>query len=196
MTCSSVDLKAYVLGEEPAEHAVTAHVAACESCREELERLRATRTALLALPQEEMPRRIAFVSDKIFEPRWWQRIWHSGPAMGFASAALLAVAILLHGYARPIPTAAPGVDASKLEARVEAEVARRVDVAVNRAVSESEARQNKETARLLDAAEKRFAAQRQSDLVDVKEAMAYYEKALNRWTVAYNDAALKTGGAQ
>ena len=44
------------------------------SCREELARLRLTLDALSTLREEEMPRRIAFVSDKVFEPRWWQSV--------------------------------------------------------------------------------------------------------------------------
>ena len=92
MSCSSVDLKAYVVGELAQRERVAAddHVRACQSCREELERLSVTRTALLALEDEEAPQRIAFVSDRVFEPRWWQTMWHSGPVMGFSSAAAAA----------------------------------------------------------------------------------------------------------
>jgi hypothetical protein len=46
------------------------------------------------LPQEEVPRRIAFVSDKVFEPRWWQRMF----SPTFASACVIAAAILGHGF--------------------------------------------------------------------------------------------------
>ena len=67
------------------------HVRGCQSCREELDRLNLTRSALASLEDEEIPRRIAFVSDRVFEPRWWQTMWHSGPVMGFASAAVLAI---------------------------------------------------------------------------------------------------------
>ena len=49
-----------------------AHAAACSDCREELATLRLTLDALSTLREEEIPRRIAFVSDKVFEPRWWQ----------------------------------------------------------------------------------------------------------------------------
>src|ERR1700682_13873 len=103
MGCSTVDLKAYALGETDRREKglVEGHVAGCTDCREELDRLRFTHTALAALPDEEVPQRIAFVSDKVFEPRWWQTLWRSGPAMGFASAALVACAILAHGWMRP-----------------------------------------------------------------------------------------------
>jgi anti-sigma factor RsiW len=123
MTCS-MDIKAYALGEiagrERSE--MESHVRSCRSCREELDRLNLTRSALASLEDEEIPRRIAFVSDRVFEPRWWQTIWHSGPVMGFASAALLAVAILAHGFARPMPVPSTGttVDTAQIERRVEA----------------------------------------------------------------------------
>ena len=34
-----------------------------------------TLDALSTLREEEIPRRIAFVSDKVFEPRWWQKLF-------------------------------------------------------------------------------------------------------------------------
>jgi len=70
---------------------VESHVSVCGSCREELDRLRLTRQALLRLPEEEMPRRIAFVSDKVFEPAWYARWWAALPRLGFALAVLAAV---------------------------------------------------------------------------------------------------------
>lgn len=117
MSCSPFDLKDYFFGElKSAERdAVEAHAATCEVCREELNALQSTRAALLSIPDEEPPRRIAFVSDKVFEPRWWQVLWNSGPKLGFASAAMLSAAILFHGFtARPSP------------AVIEAEVAKAV----------------------------------------------------------------------
>src|ERR1700676_635884 len=100
MNCSLEDLKAYFLGDLASRDkaAVEEHVHACQSCSEELERLKLTHTALLALEEEEVPRRISFVSDKVFEPRWYETIWRSGPAMGFVSAVILAAGILVHGF--------------------------------------------------------------------------------------------------
>ena len=53
MTCSELDLKAYFLNELAAEERRQAesHVSACAACREELERLRLTRSALAALAE-------------------------------------------------------------------------------------------------------------------------------------------------
>ncbi len=203
MNCSSIDVKAIALGETPGEAPEHAHIAACESCREELDRLRLTRGALLSLPEEEIPQRIAFVSDKVFEPRWWQRMWRSGPAMGFASAAVLAAAIFAHAYARPANTAAAASTAqiqaqaearlgAKMEARVEAEVAKRVDAAVARTVAETEARDAK-ASRLLEAAEKRFELQRESDVAMMQQTAHYWEQKMGRLMVASNNS---YGGAQ
>jgi anti-sigma factor RsiW len=143
MSCSPFDLKDYFFGELAAQdrHTVEQHLAACTSCREELDSLNLTRNALLMVREEEPPRRIAFVSDKVFAPTWWQSLWSSGPKVGFASAALLAGAILIHGVEinRPLPQ--PPVAQVQQPSVSEAEVAKRVEAAVRKAVSESEARQ-------------------------------------------------------
>ena len=106
MSCSQFDLKSYFLGEPDVagRGAVEEHLKNCLSCREELDRLRLTGAALASLPDEEMPHRIAFVSDKIFEPRGWARFWGSAPRLGFASAAMLSVAIIIHGFVSTVDT--------------------------------------------------------------------------------------------
>ena len=186
MSCPTVDVKAYFLGELAATEktSVEGHVRACQNCREELERLNMTQAALLSLEQEEVPQRIAFVSDKVFEPRWWQTMWRSGPAMGFASALMLAAAILIHGYARPVvQPVVSTLDTTKIER----EVAARVDAAVAHAVSLTEARQTQQIAKVLDAAEKRIEAQRRSDMAVVQQAARYYEQQTARLMVAVNN---------
>jgi anti-sigma factor RsiW len=190
MSCSAVDLKAYVVGELAQREKATVedHVRGCDGCREELERLNLTRAALASLEEEEIPRRIAFVSDVIFEPRWWQTMWRSGPVMGFASAALLAAAILVHGFARPIsPAPGSAVDTAQIEQRVESQVNARVDAAVTKAVNEAQAKQNADFAKVLNATESRFELQRQSDLATVRQAAEYYQKQLNKYLVASNE---------
>jgi anti-sigma factor RsiW len=188
MSCSLEDLKAYAVGELTAREKanVEDHARACQSCREELNRLNLTRSALASLEDEEMPRRIAFVSDRVFEPRWWQTMWHSGPAMGFASAALLAAAILAHGFARPVVSAGSPVDAAQIERRVEAQVNAKLDAAVVKAVNEAQAKQSAEFAKVLNATETRFETQRQSDLATVQQAADYYRKQMAQFLVASN----------
>jgi anti-sigma factor RsiW len=190
MNCSLDDVKAYFLNElPPAERAlVEKHTRLCTNCREELERLNLTGKALLSLEDEE-PRRIAFVSDKVFEPRWFEKVWRSGPVLGFASAVLLAAAILVHAYARPVvaPQVAASVDSAQIEQRIERDVNARLDGAVARAVSETMAREDQKIATVLDAAEKRYEFQRQADLAAAQQTIAYYEKKMNRWLVASNE---------
>ena len=190
MSCSSVDLKAYFLGELAAREksAVNEHVRACEGCREELDRLGLTQSALMSLQDEEIPQRIAFVSDKVFEPRWWQTIWRSGPVMGFASAALVAAAIVVHAFAgtaasRPVTVA---VDTKQIEQVVERQVSARLDAAVTKAVADNQERQSREFAKVLATVENRYEAKRRQDLAVVQQAATYYEKQMSRMQVAFN----------
>jgi len=141
MSCSPFDVKDYFFGElSPQDRrTVDLHLTACPKCQEELDALNLTQNALLMVRDEEPPSRIAFVSDKVFEPRWYQSLWNSGPKMAFASSALLAAAILVHGFELNRPVAQ--VMKAPQPAITEAEVATRVEAAVQKAVAESEARQ-------------------------------------------------------
>lgn len=182
MSCAPFDVKAYLLGElEAGERAQTeAHLAVCPACREERERLRWTQMALLALREEEIPRRIAFVSDPVLERRWWQRLWASGPRLGFASALVLAMAIVAHGMLAPapsVPALAPMTAA--LQERIAQDVERRVQAAIREAVAQAEARQ---AARFREAmAELRREAefQRKADLLAVEENFHVLKKRMN-----------------
>ena len=183
MNCSSVDLKAHFLGEtaRAEKNSVEDHLRACQNCREELDRLKLTDATLRTLVDEEPPQRIAFVSDKVFEPRWYQTIWRSGPAMGFASAALLAAAIVAHGFSVNGPArqvATPTVNTAQIEQRIKREVNNRLDAVV--------AKQRQQTVEMLDAAEKRFEAKRQTDLAVVQQVAQYYQKKTAQLMVAVN----------
>ena len=81
------DWKAYVLGELDAHtrREAEAHAASCVACQEEAAGLRITLDAMATLREEELPRRIAFVSDKVFEPRWYEKLF---PRPSFAAAGL------------------------------------------------------------------------------------------------------------
>jgi hypothetical protein len=186
-------LKAYALGEPSGGPGEASHIESCQNCREELERLRLTETALLSLSDEEVPQRIAFVSDKIFEPRWWQRMWRSGPAMAFASAALLAIAIFAHAYTRPATIVqSAGITAVQVEHMVATEVDRRVAVEVAKVTAQSRAREAS-VAQTIEAAEKRFQLQRQSDIAMMEQTAHYYESKMGQLMVASNRS---YGGAQ
>jgi anti-sigma factor RsiW len=177
MSCSPFDLRDYFFGELPEEHHRQAdlHMKTCAGCREELEALRSTQAVLLSVPDEEIPQRIGFVSDRVYEPsvvrRWWGALWNSGPRLGFASAAMLSVSILFSATHRP--------------AGSPADIARQVNEAVVKAVAESDARHLQETAKLIDAATQRF----DERLAHDSEIMAKYN------TLSYRAAAYG-GGSQ
>jgi anti-sigma factor RsiW len=189
MSCSQFDLNAYCFGEltEPDRRLVANHLKACQQCREELERLHVTRAALGTLRDQEPPRRIAFVSDKVFEPRGWQRLWNSGPRLAFVSAAMLSMAIIVHGLVRPAPVIAPtATDTAALETRLETELARRVQALMEKVTAESELRQARKTAELVAAAEKKFEQQRRADLLTVEENLQVLQKRYNVYRIASN----------
>jgi len=192
MSCSPFDLRDYLFGElaERERRQVELHVRACGGCNEDLERLRVTHATLLALRDEEVPQRIGFVSDKVFEPsplrRAWQAFWGSGARLGFASAVMLSAALVIFTFFRPAPVAGLAAAPPADTARVEAVVAQRVAGAVEKAVAASEARQAQKSAELLAAAERRYQEQRTADMERVKEAFAYLEKRYNTELVADN----------
>jgi anti-sigma factor RsiW len=190
MTCSPSQLKDYFFEELPAaqRRLVEDHLRQCPGCRQELDRLRLTGSALEALRDEEPPRRIAFVSDKIFAPGWWQRFWQSGPRVGFAAAAMLAAAILVHAFVPPAAPRAP--DPAALEARISAEVTRRLEPAIAAAVAASEARQAQRAAQLVAQAEQRAEFDRRAERVAFEETLTLLQKKFN---VLYL-ASARTGG--
>ena len=165
MSCSPFDLRDYFFGELPEEgrRQVDLHTRSCAACREELNQLRSTQAVLLSVPDEEIPQRIGFVSDRVYEPsmtlRWWRAFWGSAPRLGFASAAMLSAAIIVSAMHRPVPVAPVSVDLPKLEA----DWSRRVNEAVEKAVAESDARHERRTAELLAATTRRFETQRRAE---------------------------------
>ncbi len=112
------NLHDYVLGELDASQQaeVEAYLADSAEARNEVERLRLTLTALEGLPAEEPPRRIAFVSDKIFEPTGWARLrsWLTGGAPGMAFGAAACIAVLFGGIALTEPRLASSSDGWEL----------------------------------------------------------------------------------
>jgi anti-sigma factor RsiW len=173
MSCSPFDLKDYFLQElPPAERTqVEGHVRQCGGCREELERLEITQSALFSVRDEEIPQRIAFVSDPIFEPSpvrgWLGGFWASTARLGFASAAMLSISIFYFAATRPAPAperaavstmAAASPNSSVTEAQLDRQIAQ----AVVKAVAEVEARQDAKTNQLTADLERRSSEMRRS----------------------------------
>jgi hypothetical protein len=159
MSCSPFDLRDFFLKEltDPQQRQVESHVRNCAPCREELDRLRLTEAALFSLREEEIPQRIAFVSDAIFEPspwrRWMSAFWGSGARLGFASAAMLSAALIVFALHRPaaappsmpIPPAGVQTVASVPDSEIQA----RVDAAVSKAVGQVQSQQAAQTKQLI-----------------------------------------------
>jgi anti-sigma factor RsiW len=186
MSCSPFDLRDYFFGELPEEgrQQVELHSRSCLTCREELNRLRSTQAALLAVADEEIPQRIGFVSDRVYEPslvrRWWRGFWGSAPRLGFASAAMLAVAIIVSAMHRPAVVTPTAPVASVDVAKLQADFSRQLNEAVQKAVAESDARHEQRTAQLLAAAAKRFDAERKADMEQVSQSFAILDKYARR----------------
>jgi hypothetical protein len=198
MSCSEFDWKAYVLEELVPGDRTRAHehAAVCPHCAEELERLQLTRVVLRAVPDEEMPRRLAFVSDKVFEPNWWQRFWASTPRLGFASAAMLSIAILVSAYLRPAPVPAPAnpqPDRAQVAALVEKEVAKRLPALVQAAVADTDSRNRERTKELLASAERRLEFEHRAEMLAVQDNLTILRRQLNQAYVASNAPAGSEG---
>jgi hypothetical protein len=143
------------------------------------------------LRDEEIPQRIAFVSDRIFEPsplrRWFSGFWGSTARLGFASAAMLSASVLYFAATRPAPapdrTAAPTMAAVSPSPQ---QIQQQIQQAVSKAVAQLEARQAETTKQLVADFERRNGeelrsirwAVGQSDLdrkrAQVTKAMAMY----------------------
>jgi anti-sigma factor RsiW len=187
MDDNQLDLIAYTLGEaSPAERqTVEAHLATSAAAREEHEQLNIVLSALKSVPQEEIPRRIAFVSDPVFSPSLWQRFWGSAAQLGFAGAAMLAVAITAHGFlTRPAPQAAPVAVVAQAPA-VD------VDAAVRKAVSQVESRQQalfeKRLQIAMEESEKRHTLEIRMMAASVSESLNLARKQMNRQYVSENN---------
>ncbi len=186
---SEIDLKAYLFGELPEaeRRAVAAHLEQNAEARAEYARLEATQAMLGMVRDEELPRRIAFVSDKVFEPTWWQRFWASTPQLGFASAALLALAIVGHGWlSRPVAVNAPAVakvDAAVIREVVAAEMRKQPSAmtAVPVAVTGSdEERTAKMIAAAIKEAERKAEMERATDRLTIEENFNLLRRLISR----------------
>jgi anti-sigma factor RsiW len=185
MSCSPHDLRDYLFDELPLpqQGEVRAHLKTCPPCNTELDTLRSTHAALLTIRDEEMPQRIGFVSDKVFEPspvrRWFAGFWTSAGRLAFASSALLSASILVHAFRPPAPVVLQGslapvvtqasVSQADIDQRVQEAVAKQVDAAVTKAVAETEQHAQKRTAALLTAAEKRIDMERWAITVQLEQ---------------------------
>lgn len=195
---SDYDLKGYLLGELSAAErkAVEAALSADAGLREELARLKGTVALLRSVPDEEPPRRIAFVSDKSIAPTpWWKRFWNSAPQLGFVSAAMLAGAIMVNAWTRPVPQIVlqgNGVRLADLETWIASEVEARMENVIYRG-NQQRAEDARVVAQEVVAAAlkdvKRQEQERQRDVLAMDENLNLIRKQLNQLYSYSRDAA-------
>ncbi len=164
MSCSPFDLRDYHFQEltNPQRLQVESHVKTCQPCREELAQLQLTQSALFTLREEEIPQRIAFVSDPVFEPsslrRFFSDLWGSTARLGFASAAMLSTALMVFSLTRPAPATVQVANGVDVQAIVDAAVAKKTQALAS---DLEKARQSLLfAAEELDASQKRNASMR------------------------------------
>jgi anti-sigma factor RsiW len=201
-TCHRFDeLRDYAFDELAPEsrHSLEQHIADCPDCAAELDRLRLTTAALRLLPDREIPQRIAFVSDKIFEPspvrRWLESFWSSGARLGFASACVLAAALVISAWHRPAlvsvapaiaQTAAVPPDLSKQD------ISRQIDAAVAKAMIQIHEEDARTLKAALDDSERKHDQERRALMVAMGENLDFMQKRLNTMTMlASNDVGVR-----
>jgi anti-sigma factor RsiW len=187
--CGQTDLlRDYAFDELPAADrlAMEKHLAECGDCAHELDQLRLTTAALRMLPDREIPQRIAFVSDKVFQPSPFARFF--GARLGFASSCVLAAALVVFAYHRPAPqqvvVAAPVVN--------NADVSRQINAAVSKAVAQIRA----EDARTTRAALAAYDRQNRAQWVAVAENFSVLQKRLNTDTILASSSMPLSGAGQ
>jgi anti-sigma factor RsiW len=175
--CGRADLvRDYAFDElAPADReSMEQHFASCSGCAAELDRLRLTTAALRVLPDVDVPRRIAFVSDKVLEPRpsWWAAFWNSGARLGFAGACVLAAGLVFAStYRQPeVRTIVQTAGASQAQ----------IDAAVTKAVSEAVEKTHADDTRLtqaaLDAVDAKYEMRQRELMVGLQQSYAFIQK--------------------
>ena len=164
------------------------HLTECSGCAAELDRLRLTTAALRVLPDVEVPRRIAFVSDKVLESKqgWLGGFWNSGARLGFASACVLAAGLSFAAYHRPaeVRTVVQTTAMSQTD----------IDAAVNKAVALAVDKAHADDVRLtqaaLDAVDSKYAEKQQNLMIAMQTNLDLLkrERVMTARNSSYSDA--------
>lgn len=170
-------LRDYACDELPADErrAMEQHLATCGDCELELEQLRVTSAALRSLPDREIPQRIAFVSDRVFEPSPFRRFW----SPGFASACVLAVALVVsawHFSGAYFSGANPGAE---VRTAAQTPSASEINAAVAKAVAQVRAEDARMIQTAIQTSERKRDEQYRDQLVAIGENFDVLKKRLN-----------------
>jgi len=198
-TCDrSEELHDYAFDELPAaaRGAIEHHISGCPECAAELDGLRLTTAALRILPDREIPQRIAFVSDKVFEPsataRWFSGFWNSASKVGFASACILAAGLIVSsalGRSKPGLPAPPKVD-------IAAQIHEQVGDAVTSAVAQVRIEDARIAQAALQEADRKHDAEHHAMMVAMGENLELLQKRYNTATMLASSDASRTGVGQ
>lgn len=150
------------------------HLRECAACAGELDQLRLTTAALRVLPDQEVPRRIAFVSDApAGGSGWLSGFWNSAARLGFASACVLAAGLSFAAAHRQPVVAAPTAAVSDVA------IQQAVNKAVASAVDEAHAEDLRMTKAALDAVDKKYELKQRDLMVAMQETMRNVGKQLD-----------------
>jgi anti-sigma factor RsiW len=172
-------LRDYAVDELPAagRREMERHLATCGECAQELDQLRLTTAALEALPDREIPQRIAFVSDKVFAPSLFGRVlagfWNSAARLGFASACVIAAALVVFAYHRPaVQPVAYNPDISK-----------QVNEAVAKAVVEIRTQDAKITQAALAEHDREYDSKERAQMAAFAESLSYLQMHVSNYSM-------------
>jgi anti-sigma factor RsiW len=189
------EVRDYAFGELPEgkRGAVEEHVAGCAQCSAELDGLQLTTAALRILPDQEIPQRIAFVSDKVFAPSGFSK-WFGAGWLNFASACVVAAGLVGAAFAyRPVVTngaPAPVVTATK------ADVTAQVNDAVAKAVAQIRSEDERVMSAALTVSEHRHEQEYRNLQDAMKENVVYLEKEYGSGTLLASRDLMRSGEGQ
>jgi len=173
--CGHADLvRDYAFDElPPAERkSMVQHMIGCSDCAAQLDGLRLTTAALRVLPDFEVPRRIAFVPDKVPAQGWFANIWNSAARLGFAAACVLSVGLSFAAYHRPAEVRTVVQTASVPQPDIDQAVMKAVALAVDK-VHSDDVRISKAA---LDAVDSKYAQKQQDLMIAMSTNMDYLQR--------------------
>lgn len=185
-TCNPDLLRDYAFDEiQPSERsAFERHLADCPACTGELDQLRLTTAALRVLPDREPPQRIAFVSDKVFRPSRWSSFI---PWLGFASAAVMAVALIFTASRQPVEIHTIEVRSAPLQS---------VNDIVQKAVAQAQTQTQAEDAKIFRAALAASEAKHEREHQTLMDAVNYLQLHQGANTIMASNEISQNGNGQ
>ena len=152
------------------------HISRCGECAQELDRLRLTTAALRLLPDQDIPQRIAFVSDKVFEPSPFWRFWNSGARLGFASACVVALAMVVSAWHVAGAAKGPGEVRTIVQTAASVDKQAQMDKAVAQAVAQVRADETQMIRTAVEASKRKQEQQFLNQVMALQETFRCAEK--------------------